>query len=168
MIGTETAAITLDEFVTDHTRSTERWRQWLAAHPDAFNVPCDIFDSKTVGGLIKHIFIVELRHSQRLTGQRVATYEDFPGTSLDDVFAIHDQALTNLRVFTANSTAASLSENLEIQTLSAGTVHASRRKLFVHIMIHSRRHWAQLATLLRTHGLKTDWPQDFLFSEAMA
>ena len=56
----------------------------------------------------------------------------------------------------------------EKQTLSAGIVHATRRKLFVHIMIHSRRHWAQLATLLRSHGLKTDWPQDFLFSEAMA
>jgi len=168
MIGTETTAITLDQFVTDNEHLTKRWHRWLTAHPDAFNVPCDIYDTKTVGGLIKHIFIVELRHSQRLTGQRVATYEDFPGASLDDLFTIHDQALTNLRVFSAETTAASLNENLEIQTLSAGTVHASRRKLFVHIMIHSRRHWAQLATLLRTHGLKTDWPQDFLFSEAMA
>lgn len=167
MTGTETTAITLDEFVTDNAKSTERWHQWLAAHPDAFNVPCDIYDSKTVGGLVKHIFIVELRHSQRLTGQRVATYEDFPGSSLDDVFAIHDLAMSNLRDFVVNSSAGNLHQDLEIQTLSAGVVHATRRKLFVHIMIHSRRHWAQLATLLRTQGLKTDWPQDFLFSEAM-
>lgn len=160
-------AISLEELIEDNTRSSDRWHQWFTGHPDALTISCDIFDSKTVGNLLKHIFIVELRHSQRLTGQRVAAPEEFPGVSLDAVFAMHNQALANLRSFAGKSTRESLREDLEIQTLSAGAVHASRRKLFMHIMIHSKRHWAQLATLLRTQGFKTEWQQDFLFSEAM-
>lgn len=168
MTGSETAAITLDEFVEDNTKSTEGWYRWFVAHPEAFTIPCDIYDSKTAGGLVKHLFVVELRHSQRLTNQRVVSYEELPAATIEDLFKVHDQAVSNLRSFVASATQESLHENMEIQTLSAGTLHASRRKLFVHIMIHSKRHWAQLATLLRTHGHKTDWPHDFLFSDAMA
>jgi uncharacterized damage-inducible protein DinB len=46
-------------------------------------------------------------------------------------------------------------------------VDASRRKLFAHILLHSTRHWAQLSSLLREAGYKTEWAKDFLFSEAM-
>jgi uncharacterized damage-inducible protein DinB len=57
---------------------------------------------------------------------------------------------------------------ITLQTVSAGTLHASRRTLFAHILLHSMRHWAQLTTMLREAGYKADWPKDFLFSEALA
>ena len=163
----ESAAIALEEFIEDNAKSTELWRAWFAQHPQAFAVPCDIFDTKTVAGFVKHIFLAELRHSQRLTGQRVVNADEVKAAAGDELFAVHNQAIANYRRFVSEVPVESLQEIIDIQTLSRGTVRASRRKLFVHVMLHSKRHWAQLATLLRHHGAPTDWPHDFLFSEAM-
>lgn len=159
--------ITLEELLTDHEVATRKWMTWFASSPAALDVPCDIYNSGTVRGLLKHIFAVELRHSQRLLGLDVVAYEAIPVGSLDDLSAVHEQAMRNLRKFLSEANDATLHEIITLQTVSAGTLHASRRKLFVHILLHSMRHWAQLTTLLREAGFKTDWPKDFLFSEAI-
>ena len=75
--------------------------------------------------------------------------------------------MQNLREFLSIADDAALLEVIALQTVSAGTLHASRRKLLTHILLHSMRHWAQLTSLLREAGYKTDWPKDFLFSEAI-
>lgn len=161
------AGITLEELLADNEASTGKWQTWFAANPAALDVPCAIYNSGTVRGLLKHIFAVELRHSQRLGGEEVTAYEAIPVGSLDDLVAVHSKAIGNLRRFLSGADDAALREVITLQTVSAGTLHASRRKLFAHIMLHSMRHWAQLSTLLREAGYKTDWPKDFLFSEAM-
>ncbi len=163
-----TAAITLEELLADNEASTNKWQAWFTANDAALALPCDIYNSGTVRGLLRHLFAVELRHSQRLAGQEVIAYEAISAASLDDLFAVHTQAIQNLRKFLAGADDAGFQEVIALQTVSAGTIHASRRKLFTHIMLHSIRHWAQLSTLLREHGFKTQWPKDFLFSEAMA
>ena len=162
-----TAAITLDELLADNEAATEKWQAWFAANPAALEVPCAIYNSGTVRGLLKHIFAVELRHSQRLLGQEVTSYDAIPVGSLEDLMAIHAQAIQNLRKFLSTASDAALLEVIPLQTVSAGTLHASRRKLFAHILLHSMRHQAQLTSLLREAGYKTDWPKDFLFSEAL-
>ena len=161
------AAITLDELLADNDAATEKWKAWFAANPAALEVPCAIYNSGTVRGLLKHIFAVELRHSQRLLGQEVTSYDAIPVGSLEDLMAIHAQAIQNLRKFLSTASDAALLEVIPLQTVSAGTLHASRRKLFAHILLHSMRHQAQLTSLLREAGYKTDWPKDFLFSEAL-
>jgi uncharacterized damage-inducible protein DinB len=162
-----TAAITLEELLVDNDAATEKWKVWFAANPAALDVPCAIYNSGTVRGLLKHIFAVELRHSQRLAGKEVTSYEAIPVGSLDDLMAVHSQATQNLRKFLSGANDQALLEVIQLQTVSAGTVHASRRKLLTHILLHSIRHWAQLSSLLREAGYKTDWPKDFLFSEAI-
>ncbi|HEY5255362.1 MAG TPA: DinB family protein [Acidobacteriaceae bacterium] len=161
------AAITLDELLADNDAATEKWKAWFAANPAALEVPCAIYNSGTVRGLLKHIFAVELRHSQRLLGQEVTSYDAIPVGSLEDLMAIHAQAIQNLRKFLSTASDAALLEVIPLQTVSAGTLYASRRKLFAHILLHSMRHQAQLTSLLREAGYKTDWPKDFLFSEAL-
>ncbi len=161
------AAITFEELLADNEANVNKWRTWFAAHDAALAVPCDIYNSGTVRGLLKHIFAVELRHSQRLRGEEVTAYDAIPVGSLDDLFAVHLQAMENLHRFLAKADDVSLAEIIALQTVSAGTLQASRRKLFVHILLHSFRHWAQLTTLLREHGFTPGWPQDFLFSEAI-
>jgi len=163
-----TVGITLEELLADNEASTQKWLAWFAANPAALEVPCDIYNSGTVRGLLKHIFAVELRHSQRLSGQEVVAYDAIPVGSLDDLSAVHKQAAQNLKKFLSETNDAALQEIITLQTVSAGTLHASRRKLFAHILLHSMRHWAQLSTELREAGHKTEWPKDFLFSEAMA
>ena len=160
-------AITLEELLADNEAATEKWQAWFANHPAALDVPCSIYNSGTVRGLLKHIFAVGLRHSQRLLGEEVRSYDAIPVGSLDDLMAVHAQARLNLRNFLSTTNDAALLEVISLQTVSAGTLHASRRKLFTHIQLHSMRHWAQLSSLLREAGYKTDWPKDFLFSEAI-
>ena len=162
------AAITLEELLADNEAGTRTWQAWFAANPAVLELPCAIYNSGTVRGLLKHIFAVELRHSQRLNGEEVVAYDAIPAGSLGDLFAVHSQAMQNLRRFLSNANDAALREVIALQTVAAGTVHASRRKLFAHILLHSMRHWAQLSTQLREAGYKTDWPKDFLFSDAIA
>ena len=161
------AAITLEELLVDNEVSTRKWQAWFANNPAALDVSCAIYNSGSVLGLLKHIFAVELRHSQRLNGEEVTAYDAIPVGSLDDLIAVHSQATQNLRRFLASANDAALLEVIALQTVSAGTLYASRRKLFAHILLHSMRHWAQLSSLLREAGYTTDWPKDFLFSEAM-
>jgi uncharacterized damage-inducible protein DinB len=161
------AAITLEELLADNEAATEKWKIWFAANPAALELPCVIYNSGTVRGLLKHIFAVELRHSQRLLGEEVTAYDAIPVGSLDDLTAVHKQAIQNLLKFLSTASEAALLEVIPLQTVSAGTLHASRRKLFAHILLHSIRHQAQLTSLLREAGYKTDWPKDFLFSEAL-
>jgi len=161
------AAITTEELLDDNEASTAKWQAWFRANEEALAAPCTIYNSGTVRGLLKHIFAVELRHSQRLRGQEVITYDAIPAGSLDELFAVHERAIENLQKFLAEADDANLAEVIELQTVSAGMLRASRRKLFVHVLLHSMRHWAQLTTLLREHGFKTEWPKDFLFSAAM-
>ncbi len=161
------AGISLEELLVDNEAGTAKWQVWFQANPAALDVPCDIYNSGTVRGMLKHIFAVELRHSQRLLGQEVVGYDAIPVGSLEDLFSVHARAVANLRQFLLQANDATLTENIELQTVSAGTLHATRRKLFLHILLHSIRHWAQLSTLLREKGFRTEWPKDFLFSEAM-
>jgi uncharacterized damage-inducible protein DinB len=43
----------------------------------------------------------------------------------------------------------------------------SRRKLVAHMLFHSQRHWAQLATLVRSAGFPSGFYGDILFSTGM-
>jgi uncharacterized damage-inducible protein DinB len=45
-------------------------------------------------------------------------------------------------------------------------MRASRKTIFFHAMLHSIRHYAQLATLVRQRGIKPDWPMDYLIMGA--
>ena len=60
-----------------------------------------------------------------------------------------------------------LTKVIEFQTLSAGTLRASGRKILAHTLTHHIRHLAQIATALRQHGHPTDWMHDLLMSDAL-
>jgi uncharacterized damage-inducible protein DinB len=52
---------------------------------------------------------------------------------------------------------------------NVAAIEASYQSIaFVHVLMHSIRHYAQLATLMRQHGIKPDWPGDYLFMQATA
>ncbi len=161
------AGITLAELLADNEAATAKWKTWFAENPTALDAPCDIYDSKTVRGLVQHIFDRELGHASRLAGRDAPMLMPTSTDSVDVIFAAHAQAVAYLRSFLAQTNDAALHEIIPIPTVSAGTLQASRRKLFVHVMLHSIRHWAQMSTHLRTQGYKTPWPKDFLMSEAM-
>lgn len=54
----------------------------------------------------------------------------------------------------------------EVRTRSAGVLRTTRRAVLAHLLTHSIRHYAQLATLSRQHGVPPDWPMDYILLRA--
>src|SRR5271163_436855 len=142
--------------------TAQRWKTLLAAHPEALELACDVYGAGTVRGLLRHIFAVETRYAERLCGEPVTAYEQIPDGSAELLFGLHDAAIAKYRGLLADESV-SWDEKLEFTTISAGTRSATRKVILFHSFLHGIRHYAQLATLVRQHGIKPDWPMDFLF-----
>ncbi len=146
---------------------TRRWREFFDQHPDALEVRADIAGAKDIRGLVVHIFAVELRYAERLVGAVPTPYDRLPTGSLDEIFSIGDTAREKIRQYLARTTDADLRTVLTFETRTAGTLSSSKRKIVAHVLLHGTRHWAQIATALRQHGDKQDWPHDFIFTDAL-
>jgi uncharacterized damage-inducible protein DinB len=162
-----TPSLQLDELLAYCEAESHKWRRWLQANPETLAIPLNgIALANSVMELVVHIIAVDLRYSERLLNQAITTYEQMQ-REVTWLFATHDRAFANLRQFLANAKEEDWKQVIEFPTRSMGTLNASRRKIFVHTLLHSVRHWAQLATALRQAGHKQDWQHDFLFADVM-
>lgn len=159
-------AVTLEDLFADFELTTGKWKKFFAENPAAAEVPTDIAGSGTIGGLVVHIYGADLRHSERLLGQPVSDLASTP-KSLAAAWGLEARATANLRRYLDSATDASLDEVMKIQTKTAGEVSTSRRKLCLHVFVHTIRHWAQIGTIVRQAGYPVRWPQDILFSSAI-
>jgi uncharacterized damage-inducible protein DinB len=137
------------------------WRQLLAAHPEALAIPCDIRETTNVAGLLQHIVAVELRYAQRLSDEPETAYENIPSDSVASIYATHDRAMAMLDAL-KDRDEAFWNEWITMTTRKGGTIRSPRRIVYGHLLMHAVRHYAQLATLLRQHGLAPAWQMDFL------
>jgi uncharacterized damage-inducible protein DinB len=146
--------------------STEqhRWHDWFIEHPKAWAVPFATGRMATIGGVVMHIFAVELRYVQRLLDQQVTDWENFRQTSIEDVFELGDNARAQLVQFLTTASEAELDRVLSFQTLTAGPVSASKHKIASNLFLHGIRHWGQVATVLRQNGFRDQWSHDLLLS----
>lgn len=164
------AALTFDELLRHNQEETEHWQAWFAAHPEALDVPLDIANMKDVRGMLLHIFVVEVLYSERMSDivRERLSYDDFPASNSDGLFAYGSTARARFRAMLANTSDAGWNEVLTYGSKAVGlSITATRRKMFAHVMLHSLRHWAQLATALRQHSYKQDWMHDFIFTSVM-
>ena len=162
------AQISFAELLDANRRDAEKWGAWFDAQPaSVLDVPMTVAGTKDVREFLLHIFAVELRYAERLNGREVTPYEALPTGSVADLFGIGGRAHEMYREYLANATDEDLAIVLEFPTRSAGTLRASKRKMFAHAMLHSVRHWAQLATELREAGYPTNWGKDFLMNDTM-
>jgi len=158
--------LTVSELLQWNDETAQHWKALFAAHPGALDFDCDVYGVANVRGLLRHIFAVETRYAQRLSGEPVIPYAEIPDGSAEELFALHDAAVAKYRELLADESM-NWEEKLEFVTLSVGTLSASRKKVLIHGLEHGIRHYAQLATLVRQHGVKPDWAMDFLMSGAM-
>jgi len=119
----------------------------------------------TIGGVVLHIFAVELRYAQRLRDEEVIAWEEFRQTSIEEVFELGDHARGQLVDFLTNASEKELDKILTFQTLTAGTVTASKYKIASNIFLHDIRHWGQIATVLRQSGFTDQWAHDMLLTD---
>jgi uncharacterized damage-inducible protein DinB len=162
-----TPALSFEELLAWSDESTQRWFQFLAENPAVLDLPCGIYGTSNVLGLVRHIVVVEMRHGQRLSGETVSTYEQIPDGPLGALLTIHTEAVARFRKLLGDP-AQDWAAEMEFTTLSAGTVRDSRRKLMAHALMHSIRHWAQLSTLTRAAGFPTGFAGDLLASSALS
>lgn len=159
-----TCAFTYQQLLEYTDGEEAHWREWLAAHPDALDVPFADGRLATVRGVIIHTFAVELRYTQRLVGADVTSYDDIHVETLDEIFALRERARTMLRGYLATMTPEDAATILTFPTLTAGTLTASKYKIASNVFLHGIRHWAQIASVLRAAGFREQWGHDMLLS----
>ena len=165
MTAINRCALTYNVLLEVTSTEHHRWRDWFLEHPKAWAIPFATGRMATIGGLVLHIFGVELRYAQRLLDQEVTAWEEFRQTSIDEVFELGDNARGQLVHFLTTAPEKDLDRVLTFQTLTAGTISASKYKIASNIFLHDIRHWGQIATVLRQKGFVDQWPHDMLLSD---
>jgi uncharacterized damage-inducible protein DinB len=162
------AGITLQELLAWNEESSSFWKAHLDANPHLLALPCDIGGAADVQEFVRHIWGVELRWSQRLAGLPVMAKEKMPPGPLDLLFDLHSQAVEVFQgLMAARDESWEQPYVLDLEWVPPEARTVSRRKVAVHALIHSQRHWAQLATLIRTAGFPSGHWGDLLFSRAL-
>lgn len=141
--------------------TSRNWKKLIEAHPELLGFACDIRETQTVAQTLQHIVAVELRYAERLNGLPETGYENIPYDSAEAIYATHERAMALLTPLLERDQAY-WDAPLEFPTRSLGTLRATRRTILIHSLMHSIRHYAQLATLVRTHGIKPGWEMDYL------
>jgi uncharacterized damage-inducible protein DinB len=118
---------------------------------------------KTVAELLQHIVAVELRFAQRLSDVPVSDYANIPIDSVESIYATHVQAITIFKQLLASDI--DWDASIEFITRSMGPARSARKTILFHALLHSIRHYAQLATLARQLGVKSDLPMDYLLMD---
>lgn len=149
-----------------------RWEALFAEHPDALDWPFATEDASDprlaqVRGVVHHIAAVAHRYADRLEGKPTTLYHAIPSSPDAALFTALRDANARLGAWVANATDSELARVIEFETISAGTLRATTRKIAAHALLHGVRHWAQLATAMRMHGLPTGWQHDLLMSDAL-
>lgn len=145
--------------------TSDRWFALIREHPEVLAIECDIMSAGTVAKVLQHIVAVELRYAQRLNETPASSYEDIPFGTADELASTHNRAMELLKRLLADKDF-DWEQSIEFQTRSAGVLRATRRTVLAHSMLHSVRHYAQLATLLRQNNIKPNWPMDYIFMGA--
>jgi uncharacterized damage-inducible protein DinB len=154
-------ALTAEEILAWNDGMAAQWKALAESHAELLGLPCDIYHAGTVAKLLQHIVAVELRYTQRLAGDTETPYEEVPFGSAEEIFSVHDRALAGIRALLADSVY-DWSVELEFNTISAGRLRASRKTMLFHMLLHSVRHYAQLATHIRQQGFSAGFAMDYL------
>ena len=157
--------ISAENLIAWNNSTTQRWREFILANPAILSLLCDIRNGKTVADTLQHIVAVELRYAQRLVGLPESPYEEIPKDSVHSLFAAHTLAFDMINHLLTDPSY-DWSAELIFDTISLGRLRASRETVLLHLTLHSIRHYAQLATLVRQQGFKPTWPMDYLFVAA--
>ena len=160
-------ALTAEELMAWVDRTTRGWQELVTAHPEALRLPCDVRETQSVAELLQHIVAVELRFAERLHDLPETPYAQIGFDSAASIFRTHERAMSMLPELFGRGPEF-WDEVVEIQTRSAGRMRTSRKTMLVHLLMHSVRHYAQLATLVRQHGIAPGWQMDYLMMGVVA
>lgn len=159
--------LSYEELLRYTNTERDKWRAWFALHPTAIDAPVQSGGRfATAGKLIDHIFLVERRHLQRLTGDRVSTETGLTGNNAAPLFDYGASVRRELEQFVADFDDEAAAQPRTIQVAS-GEFTLTGRKLLFHILLHEIRHWAQIALAVRLAGIEPPGEHDLFYSQAL-
>jgi len=145
----------------------DKWRAFLAAHPDAMEVEVQPGGRyATVGALIDHIFLGERRFLQRLTDAPLDSKTGLSGHHVSPLFDYGASVRRELEQFVGDLDDYVADEPRTYTIQNADFVLTPRKMLF-HCLVHETRHWAQIALALRRAGIDPPGNHDLVFSKAL-
>jgi uncharacterized damage-inducible protein DinB len=162
-----TLTITLDELLAWTAEERAKWLPWFKANPKALDLamqPGGRFS--TVAALIDHIFLVEHRHTLRLQGMQLPTESGVAANDIDALWSYAERGRAALRAYLPTLTAADANTPRDV-VVASGTYPLSPRKLLFHMALHEVRHWAQVASTVRTAGHTPPGDHDLFYSKAL-
>ncbi len=167
-----TDGISFGELLQYTTEETCRWRQWFSNQAAAvLDVPVGEAgtETATMRGMLAHIFYCELFYADLLTDTKpdFPAYENIPHSTVPELFDLGASAEQRLGSFLVHADGNGLAAVISIGWPPEKPIAGTKRKMMAHVLVHSLRHWAQVATALRQHGYKADWGHDLLFSQAL-
>lgn len=159
--------LTYDELLRYTGDERDKWRMWFLANPAAMDAPVHPGGRlPTVGKLIDHIFLVERRHLQRLTGDPLSESTGLTGNNAPPLFDYGASVRRELE-----QSVADLDDDVadQVRTFEVRGQQwpMSPRKLFFHILLHEIRHWAQVALAVRIAGFEPPGDHDLFYSRAI-
>jgi uncharacterized damage-inducible protein DinB len=161
--------VSLDDLLNYTDWERQQWHAWFVEHGvPALKISAGPHgDGRfgAVGDLVRHIFSAEKRYVERLSGRPLTDTASIPADDVEALFQFGQQSRAGLRGFLATFPAEKWDISHEFTILN-NLVRVTPRKTVIHVVLHEIRHWAQIATLLRLHGLKGDF-HDFLGSPVL-
>lgn len=162
-----TPAITHEELLIWNQESSSFWNAYLAANVVLLDLPCGIGGNANVQAFVRHIWGAELLWSQILAGLPLTDYDVWPHGPLEALFDLHLSAVRNFRAILDNPAISWDERTVNYPWRPPDLPIPTPRKALAHVLIHSQRHWAQLATLIRAAGFPTGFKGDLLFTAAL-
>jgi uncharacterized damage-inducible protein DinB len=88
-----------------------------------------------------------------------------PNDDVEALFRFGEQSRQDLKEFVEALPAEQWDVPQDLKLMNS-VLTVTPRKIVAHVLLHEIRHWAQIATLCRLHGLTDDF-HDFLFSPVL-
>ncbi|MGB8259072.1 MAG: hypothetical protein WCE75_01920 [Terracidiphilus sp.] len=160
--------ITLEELLNWNHEAAEAWKAHFEANPELLRLDCGVGGAANLQVFARHIWGAELRWGQRIAGLPVTGRDEMAGGPLEAIYAFHAEAMRIFRgLLDRPESFWSESYKLDFDWLPEEKRVVTRRKVAVHAMLHSQRHWAQMATFVRMGGASARFKGDLLFSSTV-
>lgn len=159
--------ISLDELLGWTAEERAKWLPWFKANPAALDLtmqPGGRFP--TVGALVDHIFLVEVRHTLRLQRQDLPTQSAVAVNDIDGLWEYAARGREALQAYVQSLSADDALTPREV-AVQSGTYPMTPRKLLFHLALHEVRHWAQVAAIVRLAGIAPPGDHDLFYSKAL-
>ena len=157
--------ISFEELLDYQEEQTEQWRELFEKKP--FLLKVDASPTQTIGDVLFHTFTSEYRIAQRLLAETMTPDAEFSRRTVSDLFSIGEAAHLKMREYVAHRTQDEVDALKKYPSPTLGEFEASPKKMLTHAIIHSIRHWAQVARAIRENGQRAEFSHDPLFSKRL-